>query len=210
MLVGFTTGVSGNTDDQYGCTSSNLFHKRQSSGLIHARPDQHMASSSAAVSHPQGARESACMAARTLPVSQWASEQAAQQEACSRTVRAWAVRASAAVACSAPPRWPDAWCCCCSSGGRAASSTALEPLTRPMSEHDVDGELWSLLDLASDEELEDVHNILYGECPTHGLSLWPCQGLHRVQDPSAPHTGQCATDGRMPSSVWHAAQGRAR
>ena len=54
----------------------------------------------------------------------------------------------------------------CSGAWRLASSAALEPLTRPMSEHDVDGELWSLLDLASDEELEDVHNILYGECLT--------------------------------------------
>ena len=47
-----------------------------------------------------------------------------------------------------------------------------------MSEHDVDGELWSLLDLASDEELEDVHNILYGaflalSCTFHNFTILP-------------------------------------
>lgn len=38
----------------------------------------------------------------------------------------------------------------------------MEPLTRPCSDQDVDRELWNLLDLAHDDELEAVHDILFG------------------------------------------------
>ena len=38
----------------------------------------------------------------------------------------------------------------------------MEPLTKPYNELDVDMDLWSLLDLAHDDELQAVHDILYG------------------------------------------------
>ena len=42
----------------------------------------------------------------------------------------------------------------------------MDPLTRPYSELDVDRELWELLDLAQDDELQAVHDILYGSSPS--------------------------------------------
>lgn len=36
-------------------------------------------------------------------------------------------------------------------------------VTQPWSSNDVDRDLWAVLDLASDEELEGVHDILFGE-----------------------------------------------
>lgn len=39
----------------------------------------------------------------------------------------------------------------------------MEPVTKPYNELDVDRELWDLLDLAHDDELQAVHDILYGE-----------------------------------------------
>lgn len=36
-------------------------------------------------------------------------------------------------------------------------------MTQPRSPNDVDLDLWAVLDLASDEELERVHDMLFGE-----------------------------------------------
>jgi hypothetical protein len=47
----------------------------------------------------------------------------------------------------------------------------LEPITRPYSQQDVDRELWDLLDLATDDELEAVHDILFGENNTQQVLL---------------------------------------
>ena len=38
----------------------------------------------------------------------------------------------------------------------------MEPLTKPYNEMDVDMELWNLLDLAHDDELHVLHDILHG------------------------------------------------
>ena len=43
------------------------------------------------------------------------------------------------------------------------ASRSMEPVTNPYNELDVDRELWDLLDLAHDDELQAVHDILYGE-----------------------------------------------
>ncbi len=51
-----------------------------------------------------------------------------------------------------------------------AASRGMDPLTRPYSELDVDRELWELLDLAQDDELQAVHDILYGSSPSESLS----------------------------------------
>lgn len=40
---------------------------------------------------------------------------------------------------------------------------SLPVVTQPWSSNDVDRDLWAVLDLASDEELEGVHDILFGE-----------------------------------------------
>lgn len=49
-------------------------------------------------------------------------------------------------------------------GVRAQSSqrSSLPVVTQPWSCNDVDRDLWTVLDLASDEELEGVHDILFG------------------------------------------------
>lgn len=44
----------------------------------------------------------------------------------------------------------------------AKSGAALEPLTAPHAAADVDSELWAVLDLCSNDELEEVHGILFG------------------------------------------------
>ena len=66
---------------------------------------------------------------------------------------------------------------------RLHARAALEPLTRPHSEHDVDGELWLLLDIASDDELVEVYDILFGASMLHA----PC--MQTIQQPlmSATH-----------------------
>ena len=48
---------------------------------------------------------------------------------------------------------------------RSSSSTELVALTEPISKFDVDRDLWEVLDLCSNEELEAVYNILYGSSP---------------------------------------------
>jgi hypothetical protein len=48
---------------------------------------------------------------------------------------------------------------------RSSSSTELVALTEPISKLDVDRDLWEVLDLCSNEELEAVYNILYGSSP---------------------------------------------
>jgi hypothetical protein len=45
---------------------------------------------------------------------------------------------------------------------RAQSDAALEWQTPPHAAADVDSELWAVLDLCSDDELEEVHSILFG------------------------------------------------
>ena len=45
----------------------------------------------------------------------------------------------------------------------ATSGAELPTVTQPFSIHDVDRELWMVLDLASDSELEGVHDMLFGE-----------------------------------------------
>jgi hypothetical protein len=42
----------------------------------------------------------------------------------------------------------------------------MEPVTKPYNDFGVDRELWDLLDLAHDDELQAVHDILYGACGT--------------------------------------------
>lgn len=44
----------------------------------------------------------------------------------------------------------------------AAKRDELPTVTQPFSVHDVDRELWMVLDLASDTELEGVHDMLFG------------------------------------------------
>lgn len=55
---------------------------------------------------------------------------------------------------------------------RAKSGTALEPLTTPHAAADVDMELWAVLDLCSDDELEEVHSILFGAPLQHSATVW--------------------------------------
>lgn len=45
----------------------------------------------------------------------------------------------------------------------SSQSDSLPVVTQPWSSNDVDRDLWAVLDLASDEELERVHDILFGE-----------------------------------------------
>ena len=45
----------------------------------------------------------------------------------------------------------------------SARRDSLPVVTQPWSSNDVDRELWAVLDLASDEELEGVHDMLFGE-----------------------------------------------
>ena len=52
----------------------------------------------------------------------------------------------------------DAWTC----RALRLRARAVQPLTRPHSEFDVDRDLWSLLDIASNEELVEVYDILFG------------------------------------------------
>ncbi len=54
----------------------------------------------------------------------------------------------------------------CRSSSPTSEVRSLEPITRPYCEEDVDRELWDLLDLANDDELEAVHDILYGVGPS--------------------------------------------
>ena len=58
----------------------------------------------------------------------------------------------------------------------------MDPLTKPYNELDVDRELWELLDLAYDDELQAVHDILYGKAGLHTLSssasLWCIVAAH--------------------------------
>ena len=66
------------------------------------------------------------------------------------------------------PRRPQVLC-------RAKSGAALEPLTTPHAAADVDMELWAVLDLCSDDELEEVHSILFGAPLQHrpaGATVW--------------------------------------
>ena len=51
----------------------------------------------------------------------------------------------------------------CRSTKESRQARGLEPITRPFSQQDVDRELWDLLDLATDDELEAVHDILFGK-----------------------------------------------
>lgn len=48
---------------------------------------------------------------------------------------------------------------------------SLPVVTQPRSPNDVDRDLWAVLDLASDEELEGVHDMLFGEQLSQILSL---------------------------------------
>ncbi|KAK9822234.1 hypothetical protein WJX81_003153 [Elliptochloris bilobata] len=48
---------------------------------------------------------------------------------------------------------------------RYEEAAALEPLTPPHAAADVDSELWAVLDLCSDDELEEVHGVLFGVSP---------------------------------------------
>lgn len=57
----------------------------------------------------------------------------------------------------------------------AARRDELPTATQPFSIHDVDRELWMVLDLASDTELEGVHDMLFGKhrcsiCNRHRMS----------------------------------------
>lgn len=78
----------------------------------------------------------------------------------------------------------------------------------PMSEADVDGELWSLLDLANDEELEDVHNILYGKCLAHGWSptrhAWSVTAVQHPLQWKGTSQDQVPEDMNSRSACWHA------
>lgn len=68
---------------------------------------------------------------------------------------------------------------------RAASSRGKLPsVTQPSSCNDVDRDLWMVLDLASDEELEGVHDILFGElsvAPTRVSSC--CHSVFKISRP---------------------------
>lgn len=53
-------------------------------------------------------------------------------------------------------------CCCAPHPSSTTPHTAVLPLRRSL---DVDKELWEVLDLCSDEELEALYNILYAASP---------------------------------------------
>ncbi|CAL8466741.1 g6277 [Coccomyxa elongata] len=76
---------------------------------------------------------------------------------------------------------------------------SLEPITRPCCEEDVDRELWDLLDLANDDELEAVHDILYGLSPLSPL----IKSLVADNEPAA-----IASRGR--ASIMHRIESRFR
>ena len=46
---------------------------------------------------------------------------------------------------------------------KSSRTGSLPVVTQPRSPNDVDRDLWAVLDLASDEELEGVHDMLFGE-----------------------------------------------
>lgn len=75
----------------------------------------------------------------------------------------------------------------CRSTSPTSEVRTLEPITRPYCEEDVDRELWDLLDLANDDELEAVHDILYGE----GLSTHHRPASHTLS--SSPPTEHSST-----------------
>ena len=55
-------------------------------------------------------------------------------------------------------------------GAHSSQRGSLPVVTQPWSCNDVDRDLWTVLDLASDEELEGVHDILFGNLP-------PCEAI---------------------------------
>lgn len=67
------------------------------------------------------------------------------------------------IAASVDCRYHDCRQCCGPRGiATFAVSKGVDPLTMPYNDLDVDRELWELLDLAQDDELQAVHDILYG------------------------------------------------
>ncbi|CAL5227452.1 g10419 [Coccomyxa viridis] len=80
-----------------------------------------------------------------------------------------------------------------------AASRGMDPLTRPYSELDVDRELWELLDLAQDDELQAVHDILYGASPLSPL----LKSILKENEPAA-----IARRGR--ASIMHRIESRFR
>eukprot|EP00879_Flechtneria_rotunda_P004778 GHRR01005048.1.p1 GENE.GHRR01005048.1~~GHRR01005048.1.p1 ORF type:complete len:394 (+),score=129.56 GHRR01005048.1:100-1281(+) len=75
-----------------------------------------------------------------------------------RPAEAWPARAQpVSTRRVRPPGWHTTRC--------ANHSTNLVALTEPLSTLDVDRELWAVLDLCSDEELESLYNILFGASP---------------------------------------------
>jgi hypothetical protein len=58
---------------------------------------------------------------------------------------------------------------------------AVPRLTEPASSYQLDIELWEVLDMASDEELERIHDVLYGMCvglkDLSRMNRWHLDGL---------------------------------
>jgi hypothetical protein len=76
---------------------------------------------------------------------------------------------------------------------------SLASLTPPISTYDVDLELWQVLDLCSDEELEGLYNILHGPSPFSPL----VKSLVRVKEPALVQV-------RGRSSIMHKLESRFR
>ena len=53
----------------------------------------------------------------------------------------------------------------------------MEPLTKPYNELDVDMELWDLLDLAHNDELYVLHDILHGAYLSRPVNVFLENGL---------------------------------
>lgn len=81
-------------------------------------------------------------------------------------------------------------------GARAASSSRskLPVVTQPASSNDVDRDLWTVLDLASDEELEGVHDVLFGASLLSPL----LKSILTTKEPAAlKHRGRAAVMHRI-------------
>lgn len=68
----------------------------------------------------------------------------------------------------------------------------LPVVTQPWSSNDVDRDLWAVLDLASDEELEGVHDILFGEQPCSVPLQSTVLRSHHVCKVSLPSEKSCS------------------
>lgn len=103
--------------------------------------------------------------------------------------------------------------------GRAGGVGKLVPMTEPVSVLDVDRELWEVLDMCSDEELETLYSILYGSSPFSPVvkslvreeepAMLELRGrasiMHKVSGRGAHACRRCRLPGMLRLLLLHAA-----